>query len=76
MQALSGDDLSRAIICTSAYDIWHNLIITHEGTSQVKKVKIDLLNSQYGSFYMFDNETIDSMLTRFTAITNGLVSLK
>jgi len=50
------------------------LIITREGISQVKKVKIKLLNSQYDSFYMLDDETIDSTLTRIP-ITNDLISL-
>jgi len=48
------------------------LIITHEGTSQVKRSKIDLLHSQYENFCMLDNETIDEMLTRFIKVTNGL----
>ena len=61
--------------CTSAYDIWQNLIITNEGISQLKKANIDLLNSQYDSFYMLDGETIDFMLIRFIAITNDFVSL-
>ena len=41
LQVLNDDDISRVIRCTCAYDIWHNLITTHEGTIQVKKVKID-----------------------------------
>ena len=40
MQAINDDDLSRVINCTSACDIWQCLIITHEGTSQVKKVNL------------------------------------
>ena len=46
------DDISRVINCTSANHIWHTLITTHEGTTQVKKAKIDLLSSQYDNFYM------------------------
>jgi len=75
MQALNDDALSRVIDCTSAYDIWQCLITIHEGTSQVKKAKIDLLNSQYDSFYILDCKSINQMLTQFTVITNGLVSL-
>ena len=74
-QALNEDDRSRVIDCKSAYEVWNVLIITHEGTSQVKRSKIDLLNSQYENFYMLENETIDEMLTRFTKITNTLSSL-
>ena len=51
------------------------MLVTHEGTSQVKRAKIDLLRSQYENFWMQENETIDDMVTRFTKITNGLSSL-
>ena len=40
------------------------MLITHEGTSQVKISKIDLFHSQYENFYMLKNETIDEMLSR------------
>jgi len=63
------------INCKSAYEAWNDLIITHEGTSQVKRSKIDLFRSKYENFYMLENECIDEMLTRFTKITNGLFSL-
>ena len=69
------DDISRVINCKSAYDIWNNLVVTHEGTTQVKRAKIDLLNSQYDNFYMLDGESIDDMLARFTSMTNELISL-
>ena len=45
LQALKDDDISRAIHCTCAYDIWHTLVTTHEGTTKVKKIKFDLLSS-------------------------------
>ena len=51
------------------------LITIHEGTSQIRKVMIDLLNSQYDRFHMFDDEFIDDMLICFTTITNALISL-
>ena len=73
-QALNDDDLSHLINCKSAYEVWNDLIITHEGTSQVKRTKIDLLCSQYENFYMLDNGSIDEMLTHFTKMTNRLSS--
>ena len=75
LQALNDDDISRVIHCKSAYEIWTHLLVTHEGTSQVKRAKIDLLRFQYENFPMHENETIDDMVTRFTKITNGLSSL-
>ena len=40
LQALNDDDISRVINCTSSCDIWQCLIITHEGTTQVRKQKL------------------------------------
>jgi len=71
-QALNDDDLSRVINCKYAYEVWNDLIITHEGPSQVKRSKVDLLHCQYENFYILENESIDKMLTQFTKITNGL----
>ena len=42
-----------------------DLIIKHEGVSQVKRSKIDLLRPQFKNFYMLDNESIDEMLNSF-----------
>ena len=50
-------------------------MVTHEGTSQVKKAKIDLYRSQYDNFTVHENDSIDDIVTRFTKITNDLVSL-
>jgi len=52
LSALNEDDLTRVIHCKSVYDIWQHLLVTHEGTLQVKRAKIDLLRSQYKSFKM------------------------
>jgi len=53
---LNDHDIARIIHCKSIYEIWSHLIVTHEGTSQVKRVKTDLLRSQYENFSM--NEMI------------------
>ena len=71
MQAFNDDNPSRVINCISAFKVWQFLLTTHEGTSQVMKVKIDLSCSQYENFCMPDNESIDDMVTRFTKIING-----
>jgi len=51
------------------------LVVTHEGTSQVKRAKIDLLRFQYENFCINNSESIDDMITRFAKITNDLVFL-
>jgi len=71
---LNDDDITKVIHCKFTCEIWTYLVVTHEGMSQVKRAKIDLLRSQYENFTMNDNDTIDDMVTRFTKITNGLAS--
>ena len=53
LQALNDDDISRVIHCKSASEIWSHLLVTHEGTSQVKRAKIDLLRSQYENCLLY-----------------------
>ena len=66
---------NRNMGCESAKQIWDLLEVTHEGTSEVKHSKIDLLMSKYKWFVMEPRESIQEMFTRFTNITNELVSL-
>ena len=61
--------------CESAKQIWHLLEVNHEGTSEVKRSKIDLFLSKYERFVMQPRKSIQEMLTRFTNITNVLVFL-
>ena len=60
LQALNDDNIARFIHCKLSYEIWTYLVVTHDGTSQAKRVKIDLLRSQYENFTMHDNDTIDT----------------
>ena len=55
--------------------MWNDLTITHEGTSQFKRPKINLFRSHYENYYMINSETIAEILTCFTKITNELSSL-
>ena len=56
----------------SAKEIWDRLEVTHEGTSQVKESKINILVHNYELFRMKTIESIPEMFTRFTDIINGL----
>ncbi|XP_070036376.1 uncharacterized protein [Nicotiana tomentosiformis] len=46
--------------------------MTHEGTTQVKQSKIDMLTTEYELFRMKDDESIQDMHTQFTSIINEL----
>ncbi|GAV60034.1 zf-CCHC domain-containing protein/UBN2 domain-containing protein, partial [Cephalotus follicularis] len=60
--------------CTSAHEVWKLLILTHEGTEQVKNAKL-ALNRDYELFKMQLNESIKNLYNRLLDITNGLLGL-
>ncbi|GJV52158.1 hypothetical protein Tco_1447899 [Tanacetum coccineum] len=51
------------------------MLITHQGNSQVKDNKIDLLVQQYEQFVIFEDESIDSAFARFNTIITSLKAL-
>ncbi|GJW67010.1 hypothetical protein Tco_0121434 [Tanacetum coccineum] len=73
--ALPCKEYERVFMCKITNDVWHILIITHQGNSQVKYCKIDLLTQQYENFLISDEETIDSGFTQFYANVTSLKSL-
>nr|GEY92108.1 UBN2 domain-containing protein [Tanacetum cinerariifolium] len=62
-------------MCKTIKEVWHTLIITHQGNSQVKNCKIDLLTQEYEKFSILNEENIDRGFTRFNAIVTSLKSL-
>ncbi|XP_075078132.1 uncharacterized protein LOC142164285 [Nicotiana tabacum] len=69
------DEYNRISACQSAKEIWEALQTAHEGTTQVKQSKIDMLTTEYEIFKMKEDESIQDMHTRFTSIINELHSL-
>ncbi|GJS62587.1 hypothetical protein Tco_0657371 [Tanacetum coccineum] len=73
--ALPCKEHERVFMCKTTKEVWHTLIITHQGNSQVKNYKIDLITQEYENFSILNEETIDSGFTRFNAIVTSLKSL-
>ncbi|XP_075080000.1 uncharacterized protein LOC142165321 [Nicotiana tabacum] len=69
------DEYNKISACQSAKEIWKAFQTTHEGTTQVKQSKIDMLTTEYELFRMKDDESIQDMNTRFTSIINEIYSL-
>ncbi|GKB57468.1 zf-CCHC domain-containing protein [Tanacetum coccineum] len=57
------------------FNIWQSLLITHQGNSQVKHNKIDLLVQQYEQFTILEEESIDSGFARFNTVITSLKAL-
>ncbi|GJR54501.1 hypothetical protein Tco_1405022 [Tanacetum coccineum] len=70
--ALPKKEYERIFMCEMAKDIWQSFLITHQGNSQVKDNKIDILVQQYEQFTIFEEESIDSGFARFNIIITSL----
>nr|GEU40909.1 DUF4219 domain-containing protein/UBN2 domain-containing protein [Tanacetum cinerariifolium] len=62
-------------MCNTAKEIWKTLLITHQGNSQVKDNKIDLMVQQYEQFVISKDESINSVVARFNTIITSLKTL-
>ncbi|GKA15989.1 hypothetical protein Tco_0695736 [Tanacetum coccineum] len=73
--ALPRKEYERIFMCKTAKEIWDTLLITHQGNSQVKDNKIDLLAQQYEQFTILEEESIDNAFARFNIIITSLKAL-
>ncbi|GAV58371.1 LOW QUALITY PROTEIN: UBN2 domain-containing protein, partial [Cephalotus follicularis] len=60
---------------TSAHEV-KLLILTHEGTEQVKNAKLAILNRDYELLKMQPNESIKNLYNRLLDITKGLLGIE
>ncbi|XP_057252230.1 uncharacterized protein LOC130592092 [Beta vulgaris subsp. vulgaris] len=74
-QGIADNEVSRILACYTAKEIWETLELAYEGTSEVRRSKVDMLMSKYETFNMNRDENIRDMFTRFMTIINELKSL-
>ena len=55
--------------CESGKETWDKLVVTYEGTSQVREIKINILVHQYELFKMQPDETMKEMFTLLVSPT-------
>nr|GEW33338.1 hypothetical protein [Tanacetum cinerariifolium] len=65
-------EYERILMCNMEKEIWKTLLITHQGNSQVKDNKIDLLVQQYEQFVIYKDESIYSAFARFNTVITSL----
>ncbi|GJS45199.1 hypothetical protein Tco_0595320 [Tanacetum coccineum] len=73
--ALPRKEYERIFMCETIKEIWDTLLIIHQGNSQVKDNKIDLLVQQYEQFTIPKEESIDNVFARFNTIITSLKAL-
>nr|GFB90015.1 hypothetical protein [Tanacetum cinerariifolium]GFB90109.1 hypothetical protein [Tanacetum cinerariifolium] len=74
--ALPRKEYKRVFMCKTAKEVWHTLIINHQGNSQVKNCKIDLFTQEYEKFSISNEETIVSGFTRFNDIRAKVTAIE
>ena len=74
--AIDRNEFNHVWQCKSDKESWRLLEITHEGTNQVKKFRINILVHDYELFYMKDFGYIVEMFSRFVVIVNELKALR
>ena len=62
--ALGMDEYFRVSKCKNAKEMWDTLQVTHEGTIDIKRSRINTLTHEYELFRMNQNETIQDMKKR------------
>jgi len=74
--ALGINEYFRVSNCSNAKEMWDTLQLTHEGTTDLKRSRVNTLTHEYELFRMNPNENIQSVQKRFTHIVNHLASLR
>ncbi|VFQ83813.1 unnamed protein product [Cuscuta campestris] len=69
---VNANDYQKISRCQTNNQMWNKLMITYEGTPQVRESKIDLLTHEYELFAMKENKLVEDMFGRFSNIVNDL----
>ncbi|XP_016164385.1 (RS)-norcoclaurine 6-O-methyltransferase-like [Arachis ipaensis] len=65
-------NLEKVSRCKTTKTIWDKLLLTQEGTEQVRETQVNKFTKEYEMFLMKEDEGIDEMFERFSVIINNL----
>ncbi|GJX25301.1 retrovirus-related pol polyprotein from transposon TNT 1-94 [Tanacetum coccineum] len=74
MSVLPDDQMNSVINCLTAKSTWDDLILYHEGPSDVKESRVMDLKLCYNTFKFKEGETLTQTFTRYKALMNELVN--
>ena len=69
---ISFEEYRKISRCQIAKKMQDKLQLTHEGTTQVRQTKANMLTHEYELFHMKEDENIDEMFERLSVIVNNL----
>ncbi|GJR16237.1 retrovirus-related pol polyprotein from transposon TNT 1-94 [Tanacetum coccineum] len=74
MSVLPNNQMNSVINCLTAKSTWDDLILYHEGPSDVKESRVMDLKLCYNTFKFKEGETLTQTFTRYKALMNELVN--
>ncbi|GJR80707.1 hypothetical protein Tco_0151492 [Tanacetum coccineum] len=74
MSVLLDDQMNSVINCLTAKSTWDDLILYHEGPSDVKESRVMDLKLCYNTFKFKEGESLTQTFTRYKALMNELVN--
>ena len=73
--AMIQEEYKKIMTCNTAKQAWDLLETTYEGTTIVKRSKLQMLTSQFITIQMKEDENFDDFKTRLTVIVNEMWAL-
>ena len=70
------DEIFHVSNCKKEKEIWDILEVTHEGTKEVKRSKLNTLSQEYEMFRMLPEEIIIELQKKFSRLRNHLMDLE
>lgn len=61
-EVLSSSGFLRISYCDTSFEIWHILLVTHEGTTQVKETMINMIIHKLELFHMGKGDMIREII--------------
>nr|GEZ91419.1 retrovirus-related Pol polyprotein from transposon TNT 1-94 [Tanacetum cinerariifolium] len=74
MSVLPDDQMNSVINCLTVKSTWDDLILYHEGLSDVKESRVMHLELCYNTFKFKEGESLTQTFTRYKALMNELVN--
>ncbi|MBE2321390.1 retrotransposon gag domain-containing protein, partial [Solirubrobacter sp. CPCC 204708] len=72
---VSGSEYRRIMTCTTSKEAWDVLQVTHEGTRQVRKSRVQMLTSSFELLRMEENESFSDFYAKLNDIVNTSFNL-
>ncbi|GJY12456.1 hypothetical protein Tco_0381765 [Tanacetum coccineum] len=72
ISCLPNDVMKYVIKCKTAKEMWNDLILAHEGPSDIRDTKIAALRLKFNTFKSLKGEKVNGTFTRLKCLLNGL----